>query len=157
MLSSAVRRRISIWWPVVVMCTVIFIESTEAFGANHTSRPLRWLFEAIFGRVDDARWEVIHHFARKTGHFVGYGLLGLSWLRAWLKTCPQWSYWRASLTALLATALIASADEYHQSFLPNRTSSPYDVLLDCCGAVGLMLLAFFFVRGRRPGTMARAA
>ena len=37
---------------------------------------------------------------------------------------------------------MASADEYHQTFLPNRTGSPWDVLLDCCGAVALGLALF---------------
>jgi VanZ family protein len=157
MSSSVVRRRISIWWPVVFMCLVIATESTMWLGADRTSSPLRWLYQSLFGQVTDDRWEVIHHLIRKTGHFVGYGLVGLSWFRAWLKTYPGWSVPRGYFTALLATALVASADEYHQSFLPNRTSSPYDVLLDCCGAVVLMLIASLFVRRGRPRTMARAA
>jgi VanZ family protein len=53
-------------------------------------------------------------------------------------------------------ALMASADEYHQTFLPNRTGSPWDVLLDCCGAIVLLLAAYVFMRLVRPKKLARA-
>ena len=44
--------------------------------------------------------------------------------------------------AILVTFLVASADEFHQSFLPNRYGGFSDVLLDCCGAA-MMGLALF--------------
>ena len=53
---------------------VIAMESTEYFGSDHTSGPLRWLFEVLFGPCQNARWEIIHHYIRKSGHFLGYGL-----------------------------------------------------------------------------------
>ena len=49
---------------------------------------------------------------------------------------------RAHGLAILATFLVASADEFHQSFLPNRTGQFSDVLLDTCGAAVLGLLLF---------------
>jgi VanZ family protein len=45
--------------------------------------------------------------------------------------------------ALLSTLLLASWDEWHQSFLPGRTSSPKDVALDFCGAVVAQLVLFW--------------
>jgi VanZ family protein len=62
-----------------------------------------------------------------------------------------------SLLALLGTALVASADEWHQTFLPNRTGSPWDVLLDCCGAVAMELAVYIFLRLFRPKRLAKAA
>jgi hypothetical protein len=41
--------------------------------------------------------------------------------------------------------------------LPNRTSSPWDVLLDCTGALTLQLLVYLFMRITRPKQLARAA
>jgi VanZ family protein len=152
-----VGRWIRIWWPVAFMITVILAESTAALGADNTSGPLRYLFEAIFGHVSDDRWEIIHHYIRKTGHFVGYGLVGLSWLRAWRMTWPGWRFRIDAALAMLATAVIASSDEFHQSFLPNRTSSPWDVLIDCSGALVLLLLSFALGRARRSDRIARAA
>jgi VanZ family protein len=100
---------------------------------------------------------LIHHYIRKSGHFVGYGLIGLAWLRAWWMTLPHSRFLTDAMLALLGTALIASADEYHQSFLSNRTSSPWDVLLDCTGAITLQLLVYVFMRISRPKRLARAA
>jgi VanZ family protein len=155
--SRGVGRWIRIWWPVAFMIAIIVVESTPALGADNTSGPLRYLFQSIFGHVSDDRWEVIHHYIRKTGHFVGYGLVGLSWLRALRMTRPGWKFRIDAALAMLATAVIASSDEFHQSFLPNRTSSPWDVLIDCSGALVLLLLAFAIGRARRPNRLASAA
>jgi VanZ family protein len=51
--------------------------------------------------------------------------------------------------AVLGTAVIAGCDEFHQHFLPNRGGSPWDVLLDCCGATAFCLLACAIMRFSR--------
>ena len=71
-------------------------------------------------------------------------------------TLPRSRFLHDAMLALLGTAITASADEYHQSFLPNRTSSIWDVLLDCCGAITLQLLIYVFMRIFRPKRLARA-
>lgn len=147
---------VSAWLPVAIGVGVIAMESTELFGANHTSGPLRWLWEIIFGAVGDARWEVVHHLIRKSGHFFGYGAIGLAWLRAWWMTLPRSRFLHDAFLALLGTALVASSDEWHQTFLPNRTGSPWDVLLDCCGAIALQLAVYIYMRLMWPKKLARA-
>ena len=147
---------ISAWLPVAIGIGVIVAESTRFFGSDHTSGPLRAIFEAIFWHVSDARWERIHHYIRKMGHFVGYGLIGLAWLRAWWMTLPHSGFRKDALLALAGTALIAASDEYHQSFLPNRTSSPWDVLIDCCGAFVMLTATYLFLRTLRPKRLAHA-
>jgi hypothetical protein len=87
---------LSAWLPVVIGIGVIALESTELLGSDHTSHPLRWLFEAIFGTVSNARWDVIHHLIRKSGHFFGYGALGVVWLRAWWMSLPHSRFLRTS-------------------------------------------------------------
>ena len=42
--------------------------------------------------------------------------------------------------SLWITALSASADEYHQIFVDGRSASLFDVFLDLCGAVVVMLI-----------------
>lgn len=145
------------WLPVAIGIGVIMLESTAWFGADHTSGPLRAIFQAIFGPVSNARWDVIHHYIRKTGHFTGYGLIGLAWLRAWWMTLPRSRFFSDALLALLGTGLLATWDEWHQSFLPNRTSSPWDVLIDCSGAISLLLVTYFFVKLFRPERLIRSA
>jgi VanZ family protein len=154
---QGLRFWLNTWWPVAVGIAVISVESTEAFGSDHTSGPLRWLFGAVFGSVSDASWDIIHHYIRKSGHFIGYGLIGLAWLRAWWFTLPQSRFRHDALLALLGTALVASCDEWHQTFLPNRTGTPWDVLLDCIGALVLQVIVYVSMRIFRPKQLARAA
>ena len=148
---------ISAWLPVVIGAAIIAVESTTYFGSDHTSGPLRRIFEALFGHVGDALWERIHHYIRKSGHFVGYGLIGLAWLRAWWMTLPRSRFLTDAVLALLGTALIATSDEWHQSFLPNRTASPRDVLIDCSGALAMICMAYWALRRKAPERMTHAA
>jgi VanZ family protein len=37
-------------------------------------------------------------------------------------------------------------DEYHQSFLPSRTSSPLDVCIDLSGAIAAQLLLLLIIQ-----------
>ncbi len=136
---------------------MIAMESTEFFGADHTSQPLRNLYQALFGAVNDDTWSDIHHIIRKSGHFIGYGLIGLAWLRAWWITLPHSRFLTDAALALVGTAIIASCDEIHQSTLSNRTGVPSDVLLDCCGAIALQLIVYVIMRMTRPKRLARAA
>jgi VanZ family protein len=52
--------------------------------------------------------------------------------------------------------LVASLDEWHQSYLPNRTGSVWDVLLDCSGAIALQLVVYIYLRMRQPRRLAMA-
>ena len=144
------RYWISAWWPVAVGIALIMMESTEYFGADRTTHPLRWLVQLLFGHLSDNTWDFIHLCIRKSGHFLGYGALGLAWLRAWWMTLPLSRFLSDAALALLGTALVASWDEWHQTFLPNRTGSPWDVLLDCCGALVMQLIVYIFMRLFRP-------
>jgi VanZ family protein len=145
------------WLPVVVAIGLVAIESTAFFGADRTSGPLRHIWEWLFGPVTDRHWHIVHVLIRKTGHFTGFGLIGLTWLRAWWRTLPHAPFFRIEMLAFIGTALVACGDEYHQSFLPNRTSSPRDVLLDCIGALVTMLVIHLYLRLKAPAKLARAA
>ena len=90
----------SAWLPVLLGIAMIAVESTEWMGADHTSNPLRTLYQAIFGQVSNTQWELIHHYLRKSGHFLGYGLIGLAWLRAWWMTLPHSRFLPDALLAL---------------------------------------------------------
>ena len=143
------RRLIHAWWPVAIACVVILIESTQALGAENTSRWLRPAFEFVFGRFSNPSWAQLHRLIRKTGHFIGYGMVCLTFLRAWLLTLADHRtvllrqlHWRATWRAILGAALVASCDEWHQTYLPNRTGTPWDVLLDTCGATMMCLVVW---------------
>ena len=60
---------------------------------------------------------------KKMGHIIGYGLLALSYFH-FLKYNKK-KYWLAWLLALIFSA----TDEFHQSFVPGRHASVFDVLI----------------------------
>jgi len=138
---------------VALSAVVIDFESTAWFGDDRTSGPRRAIWQALFGSVSTAQWLILGHLIRKVGHFIGYGIIGLVWLRAWHLTLPRLKILPGVLLAILGTALIASCDEFHQSFIPSRTGSPWDVLLDCSGAAAMCLAAWGIARLRRPRRM----
>jgi VanZ family protein len=50
---------------------------------------------------------------------------------------------------------VASTDEWHQTYLPNRSGSVRDVLLDCSGAIALQLAVYIYMRLMRPKRLMR--
>jgi VanZ family protein len=151
------------WLPVLAFSMVFAAESTSYFGADRTSAPLQRVVEAIFGYDVCVHRNLIHGLIRKTGHFMGYGMFSLICFRAcWIELRGVASRLSRQLgahgLAILATLLVASADEFHQSFLPNRSGQFSDVMLDCCGAamMGLALFLTMQVVERRTEARIRA-
>jgi VanZ family protein len=140
----------SAWWPVLLAITIIVLESTQMMGSSNTSGPLRHLVEFFFGKIADSHWETVHFYIRKSGHFFGYGLMGLAWLRGWAISRPRLTMLSCALAAVASTAFIASCDELHQSTLPNRTGTPHDVLIDTAGALVLILVVLAGKKLFRP-------
>lgn len=161
------RMRIFLHWiPALAGIGVIVTESTALFGASNTSRWLYPLWVHLFGPIQMQRWLEIHHYIRKAGHFGGYGMISLTFYHGWSFTlgarARDWfargwlaRFRQSALLALLCTLLLASWDEWHQSFIPGRTSTLRDVALDVCGALiaHLILLGFLAFFRRRPGGM----
>lgn len=147
------RGKVRVWWPVVVMLIVIAVESTNTFSSQNTSGWIRPVVERFFGHINDRLWAAIHHLMRKSGHFIGYGGLALTLLRAWLFTLGTheeltlrgWR-WRATWLAVAGTAFVASLDEWHQTFIPSRTGTIWDVLLDTVGGSVLCGLVWVICR-----------
>jgi len=162
--SAALRGRLQahmLTWLPVLACTMLFaVESTSYLGADRTSAPLQRIAEAIFGYGVGLHWELIHHLIRKTGHFMGYGVFCLVCFRGfWIElqgTASRLSrQLRAHGLAILTTFAVAGADEFHQSFLPNRCGQLSDVLLDTCGGVALGLVLFLVMQTAEGRRLAR--
>lgn len=63
----------------------------------------------------------------KVVHFCAYGLLATA-------LCRLGRGWRAAVGALVATSLFGVTDEWHQSFVPGRSTDLLDWLADTLGA-----------------------
>ena len=144
----------SAWVPVLFCVLVISGESTPYFGADHTSGPLQRLVEFLLHRhFTQPQWWRLYILIRKCGHFTGYGILSLAWFRAFWMTWP-FAQDRNGLRrsahglAMLGTLFIASCDEFHQLFLPNRTGSIWDVMVDCAGGLLMQSLIWLWMRKR---------
>jgi VanZ family protein len=143
------------WIAAILWLIVISIESTALGSASNTSRFLYPLLHFLFG-MGWERFEPFHFFLRKVGHVFGYGLLSILFFRAWRETLPalgdpNWT-WRWANISVLGTALVASLDEWHQSFIPTRTGTVHDVILDTCAAIGAQILVLLWMkwRARKP-------
>jgi VanZ family protein len=146
-LSADRHKVLKTWIAAILWLIVIAIESTDWLSSHHTSRILYPLFHFLFG-LDPDRFETWHFFIRKGGHVFGYGLLSILLFRAWRETLPsrtgeRWT-WRWASIAVLGTAIVASLDEWHQSYIPSRTGTARDVILDTCAGIGAQILLFFW-------------
>lgn len=144
------------WVPAFVGLTVIFFESTATMSGANTSRWLLELCHSLWGQRDGATFEESHLMLRKLGHFCGYGILGLMFRRGWYRTAPLFLRWTRRQFRLFAAGAavwsvfgVACLDEWHQSFLPGRVSSVYDVMIDTCGALVFNLVLLFVLARRR--------
>lgn len=74
------------------------------------------------------------HISDKTGHGIGYALLALVLLRALARGRIAGVTWRRAVLAIVFATAYGVTDEFHQSFIPGRTSDVQDVLADAEGA-----------------------
>jgi VanZ family protein len=136
------------WVPVILWTAIIIVESGFGSSAN-TGSILQKLAAWLFGHVDPARFDLIHHILRKGGHFFGYGILGYLWFRGFTRSLQNSTRFACATWAIVCTFIIASLDEYHQSFSSARTGQFSDVLLDTCGAIVLIGTAMLMLQRRR--------
>jgi VanZ family protein len=129
------------WLPSLIWGSVIFVGSTNLMSAQHTSRfvvPfLLWLKP---GMSPQTMW-VILVVVRKCAHVIEYAIFALLLWRALRNTPVIGAKMLVVFGAVvLACALFAASDEFHQTFVKSRTPSLRDVLLDIAGAIlGLLV------------------
>jgi len=144
---------LKVWLPSAIWLAVIVTESTNLGSSEHTGQILYPIFHYLFGMSRD-RFAVLHAVLRKTGHFVGYFTLSVLLFRSWRGTFPRlstrWCLQWATL-AFAGTALVSALDEFHQTFLPSRTGTFHDVVLDSTAALVAQFVIFVILR-RQPNS-----
>lgn len=140
------------WIPALIWIGVICVESTDMMSAEHTGSILYALLTRIFAHIDIFFLVRLNHYLRKLGHVIGYAILSWLLFRAWRATLPSpigrlWAFPWARLAFWMTTA-VASADEFHQSFIPSRTGRWQDVVLDSAAALGMQIVLFLLLRNR---------
>jgi len=148
------------WIPAAIWLGIITLESTGIASSDNTSRFLFPFFHWLTG-VDLVRFAVWNHILRKIGHFVGYFILSLLLFRAWKATIPPRARKRVDASSspvrwcmvwarasFLMTVLVATLDEWHQTFLPSRTGRWQDVVLDSCAGLVAQVAIWRYLRRR---------
>jgi VanZ family protein len=155
-LKSNQKEILKTWLASALWLGLIVMESSDTFSAEHTSRFLYPLFHFLF-KLDLLHFDVFHHYLRKTGHVVGYFMLSLFLFGSWRATLrspsgPRWAPGWAGI-AFFMSAFVASMDEWHQSYLPSRTGTWHDVVLDSSAALAAQIVIFLFIRWRSRAAM----
>lgn len=105
---------------------------------SNTSRFIRPLLEFLFPNSSEEVLVVYHGYIRKLAHLTEYAILAFWASRAFRRSSAELlqKFW--FIISLALVFLVASIDEYNQSFNALRTGSIYDVLIDFSG--GLMMI-----------------
>ena len=135
-----VRPFLSAWGPVLLWLGIMFFGSTDLMSGEHTSRFLIPLLRWLKPDISEATILQIHLIVRKAAHVIEYAILSGLIFRA-LQGLVSGFWWRAAC-AFVPALFFAAVDEYHQSFVPSRTSSLGDICIDYAGA----LLGIFLCR-----------
>jgi VanZ family protein len=147
------------WLPVLVMLTLIKLESTDAMSGARTGQHLQRLLLWAGVHLGGPQLDLLNLIVRKSGHMLGYGLLCFCWLMLlrgayWLQHSYPHSFkggiavlrtlWRAewAVLAVVCTFVVAASDELHQMSIPSRTGSWWDVALDTSAAVVTVTLVW---------------
>jgi len=141
------RGRLIRYGPLVVWALLIFVGSGNVLSAQHTSVLLpiiKWLFPSA--SRNSLAW--VHFLVRKAGHLTEYAILATLAARAFRNSSHQFIRQHWFKLSLLFATLYALSDEFHQSFVPSRTASIHDSLIDSAGA--LIALTIIWLRYRKP-------
>ncbi|MGD0931065.1 MAG: VanZ family protein [Candidatus Korobacteraceae bacterium] len=162
MLKPSFQSLVRNWWLVVVWLGVIRMESTDTASAANTTVVLYKVIAVVVPHVEPSFVQQLDEVLRKSGHFLGYGILSVLVFLALRNTNrdrlrpllqrPWGIYlsdlWRAEwvLIGMLTTIVTASFDEIHQTFIPSRTGRWQDVVLDTVGAAALQIAVYLLSR-----------
>jgi len=123
------------WFPVFLWALLIFFFSTDIFSSVNTAGAFEPILQQIFPQLTAYHIERIHAVFRKLGHFTEYFVLGgLLWRALRYHDAAATPSRRLALSIAI-TMIYAVSDEWHQSFVPSRTASIIDVLIDTLGGI----------------------
>jgi VanZ family protein len=123
------------WGPVVGWAALIFYFSTESFSSPETSQAFGPIVTWLIPGLSADQLDTIHWLIRKLGHWSEYFIFAVLVRRALRHQFGAHSEGRHSRATAVIIFLYAVSDELHQAFVPNRTATFSDVLLDSFGGV----------------------
>lgn len=134
------RKRLWRYGPLILWVAVIFFASTSEFSASNTSRIVRPLLLWLFPDISEERIAFAHFLVRKMAHFTEYAVFALLAARAFSSSSLEMLRRRWFMAALLLVVLYSLSDEFHQSFVPTRSASILDSLIDMAGGLTALVI-----------------
>jgi len=136
------------WWVLVIGWAIfIFIQSAEnsEISGGKSAFVVNILNNAVKTLTGVQKPVFTELFIRKTAHFLEYFIMGFLLYNA---LAGRKELRKALLLTIILGTLYAVSDEIHQYFVPGRTMSIYDVIIDCAGLMTgtLMTFLFYFLR-----------
>jgi VanZ family protein len=136
------------WLPIIIWLALIFVGSTDLMSAEHTSRIIGPLIHWLFPTISPVTILRVEFFMRKVAHVSEYAVLAMLLYRAFVHAALKGRRALSAGLVLLLCAAYAATDEFHQAFVPSRTASLRDVMIDICGAT-LAVLLYWSIATRR--------
>jgi VanZ family protein len=127
--------------------SLIFFFSTEHFSSDNTSEVLGSLLFSLYSGIPAEAIEMVHGAIRKLGHWTEYGVLSMLLLWALKNDSDKGWEWRHACWTLLFIFMYAISDELHQTFVPSRTASAGDVMIDVFGGICGILWTYWYRTG----------
>lgn len=114
---------------------------------TETSRFVGPILKFLFPNISDGTLITVHSVVRKVAHVTEYAVLAYLAVRALSSSSvDKLRRWRF-LLPLVFIFIIATTDEFNQSFISSRTASAWDSVLDIFG--GVFAIAACWYRERR--------
>lgn len=143
------KQRLNRYGPLLLWLALIFLFSSSAASAIETSRVIGPILHFLLPSAPEETIRRYHFFIRKCAHFTEYALLAFWTLRALARSTVSALRDHRFAMALLLVLVVASIDEFNQSFEISRTSSIWDVGLDLIGGVTMCLVYWSIARLRQ--------
>ena len=145
-------KKIIVWIALLSVMIGIYLFSSQNADASDSlsegllSKIIERVIESFSQMEDGAKAELISQYnrlIRKCAHYSIYTLLGFILSRLWkFYKSQDRAFWKV----LLIGALYAVTDEIHQLFVPGRSGSIIDVLIDTAGVLtGIILFNIYNV------------
>ena len=143
---ATLKNRLWRYGPPIIWATLIFIGSSDLLSSSNTSSFIIRPLHLLFPNASEATLAAIHFTLRKLGHFTEYAILAWLSARALRTSSQAWLRTRWFWLAVAFVICYALFDEFRQSFVPSRTPSIYDSMIDTAG--GLAALVIVALRNR---------
>ena len=117
--------------PLIWMVTIVWA-SRDVLSSSRTAELIIPILHSLWPSLSSHALDLFHTLLRKSAHLLEYLLLSCFWI--W-SLRPRWPLGRVAILLAFSLSLgYACFDELHQSFIPSRGATMWDVFIDGSGA-----------------------